>query len=93
MFARDSDQTQLADYAATTRFQEAAGLFGFLGTDPLRGSRWVFRGQAHADWGLEPTLERYSQLLIELPSAIEGYAVQEFKRQAHHYAKGRRNIN
>jgi hypothetical protein len=86
MFAHDTDPLTLSQYAVTEKIRDAAALFARLGAEPLRGSRWIFRGQAHADWGLEPTLERFARSLNELPSAIETYAVREFKRQAHHYA-------
>jgi hypothetical protein len=87
MSSRDTDPLTLADYAVTVRLQDAAALFTLLGTDPLRGSNWIFRGQRYADWAIEPKLERFARTLNERPDAIEGFAVGEFKRQAHHYAK------
>lgn len=52
------------------------------------GSGWVFRGQARADWRLQPTLERTLESvgwLPELAKSYEEFSLHNFSSKAHHY--------
>src|ERR1039458_5860842 len=56
----ESDITSVADLAKEETFHDAPGFFAVLGSNRFRLSRWVFRGQQDAAWGLQPTLERFA---------------------------------
>lgn len=47
---------------------------------------WVYRGQQMAEWGLQPTVERYSVGIS--PYEAERKVLHECSRQVHHYLQG-----
>src|ERR1035441_967682 len=81
----ETDPLPLTGYAEEKTFDSASELLAFLGSEQFRLSRWVFRGQSNADWPLQPSLERFANLIRERPQSVEAYALTEFRRHAHHY--------
>jgi hypothetical protein len=81
----DPDPIPLTAYAEEKTFDNASELLAFLGSEQFRLSRWVFRGQSNTDWPLQPSLERFANLIRERPQSVERYALAEFRRHAHHY--------
>lgn len=81
----DTDERSLSDYAKEVIFEDAAQLMAFLGGEEFRAGRWIFRGQANAEWSLRPSLERFAAELRDSPSFVETFIESEFRRHAHHY--------
>jgi hypothetical protein len=76
----------LEDFATVLRFEAAWELLPYLHTGPLKEHRWAFRGQASADWKLEPSIERLQRAYFNtFKIEAEGYVRRAFKRRAHHY--------
>ena len=81
----ETDPLPLTGYAEEKTFDSASEFLAFLGSEQFRLSRWVFRGQSNADWPLQPSLERFANLIRERPQSVEAYGLTEFRRHAHHY--------
>jgi hypothetical protein len=77
---------RLDDFTTVIDVSTAAELFRTLASDEFHAGHWVFRGQARASWALEPSLERFSRSINDLPGVIERYGLREFRRRAHHYS-------
>ena len=85
VYEGDSDPLPLSTYAKEVSFDDVGQLTAFLGAEIFRRGGWIFRGQADATWPLQPSLERLAGELGELPSTVERYIDDEFRRNAHHY--------
>ncbi len=72
-------------YALNCEFHDAGTLLQRLQTSELADSRrWAFRGQADADWGLTPAIERLRPEPVFWNKA-EARILRDFKERAHLY--------
>jgi hypothetical protein len=77
----------LSEFASVTEYSDSEELLRALQSYRTAGSRWIFRGQPDADYGLAPSLERLvfddrSALGAFLTLEAEEYALTAFKRSA-----------
>ena len=74
----------IKDLIKERKFRFAAELIDCLHKLAMPGQPCVFRGQAQADWPLQPSIERAGWDAATWPGK-EDYVRSEFKRRAHHY--------
>jgi hypothetical protein len=85
----ETGSSSLTGFAKVEAFSDAAAFLAFLASPRFRSSKWVFRGQGNAAWGLRSTLERFAAAMAQcrMIASIEADHLREFRRRAHHYAQ------
>jgi hypothetical protein len=77
----------VGQYALRCEFHDAGTLLQFLqGSELADPRRWAFRGQADADWGLTPAIERLAPEPVFWNNA-ETRILRDFKERAHLYLR------
>jgi hypothetical protein len=80
------ERTPISSFSTEVSVGTARELFLQLQNAPLCEQQWAFRGHSHADWTLEPSIERLKKLHEKgFRTDAEEYVRRTFKRRAHKY--------
>jgi FRG domain len=79
------DAEPLVTSGPQDEFTDASRLLAHLQSYRPIGSRWVFRGQKRASWGLAPSIERLGADTLIDQARHEELLGRAFRRCAHHY--------